>query len=203
MPPGFRRSFKLANPYERYLLDRLARRRQQIGGFRAKANRKRTAFERVADFLLQHIGSVPFLVFHVCLFVVWLVVNLGLITGALPFDPFPFGLLTMILSMEQSLLTVFILISQNRAADIAELRNELDLQVSVLAEEEISKALRLLHLIGVKLDIDEIINDAELRIMETSLDHEEMEKETLQELGGKVRRVPTASEWTRSLESEE
>jgi uncharacterized membrane protein len=195
MPPR-RRTYRLANAYERHLLDRLAERRQQIGGFRAKANRTRKPTERVADFLIEQIGSLPFLVFHIGLFVVWMGVNLKLIASATPFDPFPFGLLTMVLTLEQSLLTVFILISQNRESDIAELRNEIDLQINVLAEEEISKALRLLRLIGERLDIDEITNDAELRIMETTLDHEEMEKETRQELDGKLKRVPIATDWT-------
>jgi uncharacterized membrane protein len=126
----------------------------------------------------------------------WFGINLRLITIAQPFDSYPFGLLTMILTLEQSLLTIFIIISQNRSADLAELRNEIDLQINVLAEEEISKALRLLHLIGEKLDIDEIINDGELKVMETSLDHEAMEKETLQELGEKVSRIQTATPWT-------
>jgi uncharacterized membrane protein len=203
MPPRAHRSYRLANAYERYLLDRLAERRQQIGGFRAKANRQRKLSERVADSLIDTIGSVPFLLFHLALFVIWMSINLKLISGMAQFDPFPFGLLTMVLTLEQSLLTVFILISQNRQADIDELRNEIDLQINVLAEEEISKALRLLRLIGERLDIDEITNDAELRIMETSLDHEEMEKETVQELSGRVSRISRASEWTPSHEIED
>ena len=202
MPPR-RRSIRLANAYERHLLDRLAERRQQIGGFRANANRKRKPAERAADFLIQHIGSLPFLLIHIALFFVWMAINLKIIASLPQFDPFPFGLLTMVLTLEQSLLTVFILISQNRAADIAELRNEIDLQINVLAEEEISKALRLLHLIGQRLDIDEIVNDTELRFMETSLDHEEMERETLRELDHKGPRVPIATDWTPATEVED
>ncbi len=102
----------------------------------------------------------------------------------------------MVLTLEQSLPTIFMLISQYRSADLAELRNEIDLQVNVLAEEEVSKALKLLRLIGERLDIEEIVNDAELRVMETTLDHEEMEKETLQELDEKVQRIAIATEWT-------
>src|SRR6185436_64167 len=122
-------------------------------------------------------GSVPFLAMHLGIFALWFGVNLRIITVGQPFDVYPFAFLTMILTLEQSLLTIFILISQNRSADLAELRNEIDLQVNVLAEEEISKALKLLRLIGEKLDIAEIINDTELSVMETSLDHEEMEKQ--------------------------
>jgi uncharacterized membrane protein len=185
-----------ASRYTRFLLDRLAQRRHQIGGFRAKANKHRTLAQRIADFLARKMGSVPFLVMHLGLFAVWFAVNLRIITVGQPFDVYPFAFLTMVLTLEQSLLTIFILISQNRAADLAELRNEIDLQVNVLAEEEISKALKLLRLIGERLDIDEIINDGELRVMETSLDHEEMEKETLQELDEKVSRIATATEWS-------
>jgi uncharacterized membrane protein len=182
--------------YTRRLLDRLAERRQRIGGFRAKANIKRTKAQRAADWFTRRMGSVPFLLLHLCMFLFWFAVNLRIISLAEPFDIYPFGLLTMLLTLEQSLLTIFIIISQNRSADLAELRNEIDLQINVLAEEEISKALKLLRLIGEKLDIDEIINDGELRVMETSLDHEAMEKETLQELGSKVNRIIAATEWT-------
>lgn len=184
--------------YTRRLLDRLAERRRKIGGFRAKANGGRTRAQRAADFLTRQMGSVPFLLCHIGLFLFWFLVNLRLITIAQPFDMYPFGLLTMLLTLEQSLLTIFIIISQNRSADLAELRNEIDLQVNVLAEEEISKALRILHLIGEKLDIEEVVNDQELRVMETSLDHEAMEQETLQELGEKVQRIVRATEWTEA-----
>ncbi len=186
----------LPRNYAQRLLERLAERRQSIGGFRAKANKKRTRAQRIADYLTRKMGSVPFLLGHVLLFVIWFGINLHVLTFLPPYDQYPFGLLTMLLTLEQSMLTVFILISQNRSADLDELRNEIDLQINVLAEEEISKALRLLHLIGEKLDIAEILNDSELLVMETSLDHEEMEKQTLQELGDKVNRIRTASQWT-------
>ncbi len=102
----------------------------------------------------------------------------------------------MVMTLEQSLLTIFIIISQNRASEVADLRNEIDLQVNVLAEEEVSKALSLLRLIGEKLDIAEIIGDEELRVMEGKIDLAAIEKQTEQELGGKVSRVLTASNWT-------
>lgn len=196
MPPEDTR-YPLRSSNARHLLDRLATRRQSIKSFRTRANRERTRAERYADKLIELVGSVPFLIFHVILFVVWLSLNARIIPGTETWDPFPFGLLTMVLTLEQSLLTIFIIISQNRASEIADLRNEIDLQVNVLAEEEISKALKLLRLIGEKLDIDEIINDEELRVMETTLDLQAIEKQTEQELGGKVSQVVTASPWTR------
>src|SRR4051794_6353785 len=92
--------------YTRRLLDRLAERRNSIGGFRAKANQKRTRAERIADTLTQKMGSVPFLLFHILLFAIWFGVNLGIISGLPPYDQYPFGLLTMLLTLEQSMLTV-------------------------------------------------------------------------------------------------
>ena len=188
--------YRAAADYARRLLDRLAERRHKMGTFRVSANLRRTPAQRIADFLNRKMGSVPFLVLHLGLFTLWFAMNLRFLSGVQPFDPYPFAFLTMVLTLEQSLLTIFILISQNRASDVDELRNEVDLQVNVLAEEEISKALKLLRLIGERLDIAEIANDAELRVMETTLDHEAMEKETLQELDEKAKRIATATRWT-------
>src|SRR5260221_14245212 len=106
------------NPYTRRLLERLAERRHKIGGFRAKANIRRTRAQRAADWLTRRIGTVPFLILHLLLFFAWFAVNLRAVSVAQPFDPFPFGLLTMLLTIEQSLLTIFIILSQNRSADL-------------------------------------------------------------------------------------
>ena len=72
--------------------------------------------------------------------------------------------------------------SQNRASETADLRNEMDLQINILAEEEITKVIHMLRLIGEKLEIDEIIHDQEARIMETPINHVELEKQTQQEI---------------------
>jgi uncharacterized membrane protein len=93
------------------LLDRLAERRNRIGGFRAKANTTRTPASRFADWLARQVGTIPFLVMHIGLFVFWFAVNMRLVNGTQPFDVYPFGLLTMLLTLEQSLLTIFIIIS--------------------------------------------------------------------------------------------
>jgi uncharacterized membrane protein len=189
-------NYRLPNPLARRLLDRLSDRRQSLGAFRARANERRSRSERFADRLTDIVGSPPFLIFHMFLFVVWFAVNLRLVPFISPFDP-TYTLLTMVLTLEQSLLTIFIIMSQNRSSEIADLRNEVDLQINMVAEEEISKALTLLRLIGEKLDIAEIINDHELRIMEQSLDPAELEKQTRQELDDeKVTPITPASEWT-------
>ncbi|MEP7288379.1 MAG: DUF1003 domain-containing protein [Chloroflexota bacterium] len=164
------------------LLDRLTERRKTLGSFRIRANERRTIIERAADRLTGIMGSAPFLIFHIGLFFVWITYNLHLLPVGTPYDPFPFGLLTLAMTLEQSLLTIFIIMSQNRTADISDLRNEIDLQINMVAEEEISKALKMLRLIGEHLEIAEIMNDPEIRVMEKSLDHAQIEKQMMQEL---------------------
>jgi uncharacterized membrane protein len=164
------------------LLDRITERRRASGAFRATANRHRSFIERVADGMSSVMGSIPFLFFHVILFAGWLSFNLGLLPFVKPFDPVPFGLLTMLMTLEQSLLTIFIIMSQNRSSQTTDLRTEINLQVNMIAEEEISKTLQMLRLIGEHLEIKEIMLDPEVKIMEQPLDHAGMEKETQDEL---------------------
>jgi uncharacterized membrane protein len=109
---------------------------------------KRRHEARVADQITAFAGSMRFVYLHTAWFSLWIIVNLGLIAAALgslfaPFDPFPFGLLTMIVSLEAIFLSTFILISQNRQAVVADHRAELDYQVDVRAEAQIAKLLAL------------------------------------------------------------
>src|SRR6202020_431279 len=71
-----------------------------------------------------------------------------------PFDPFPFGVLSVVVSSESVLLTIFVLISQNRMARQAEKRSHLDLQVGMLAEQELTAVLQMQHKICQRLGID-------------------------------------------------
>ncbi len=164
------------------LLERLGERRRALSAFRAQAAKNRPLPIRIADSLTRRIGSLPFLIFHIGLFMFWIAANLHVLAVGQPFDPFPFGLLTLMMTLEQSLLTIFIIMSQNRSNETADLRNEMDLQINILAEEEITKAIQMLRLIGAKLEIPEIINDHEARVMESAIDHAELEKQTQQEL---------------------
>jgi uncharacterized membrane protein len=187
-------NYRLPNKYARHLLDRLAERRHMMGTFRARANEKRSRTERIADNVTRFIGTVPFLVFHIILVIVWLAANLGVLPVG-RFDPYPFNFLDILLALEQTFLAIFIIMSQNRSSEIADLRNEIDLQINMLAEEEISKAIWMLHLIGEKLGIEEIVNDPELPMMEQSLDHTEIEKQTAMERDAVPSPIPTATEW--------
>src|SRR6266516_2126837 len=110
----------------------------------------RTVEERIADRITSFAGSMRFVYLHTAWFGLWIVINLGLFSAAVagllqPFDPFPFGLLTMVVSLEAIFLSTFVMISQNRQANVADLRAEMDYQVNVKAEAEICKILAMLE----------------------------------------------------------
>jgi len=131
---------------------------------KARADAKRSLAARLADRMTAGFGSVLFLAVNAVWFVVWIVANIGLIPGLPAFDPFPFGLLTMIVSLEAIILAIVVLISQNRAARIADLREEVALQVEEISEQEITKLLELMVKLLEKQGID-VSPDEELRAM--------------------------------------
>ncbi|MFL6733430.1 MAG: DUF1003 domain-containing protein [Sphingomicrobium sp.] len=107
--------------------------------------------DRVAGAVTRFTGSMRFVYVHACLYGSWIVANLGWL-GVRPWDP-SFVVLAMIASVEAIFLSTFILISQNRMAATADRRSELDLQVSLLAEHEITKLVQLVSAIAERLDI--------------------------------------------------
>jgi uncharacterized membrane protein len=84
------------------------------------------AQHRVADAISRFAGSIPFVYIHIVWFTVWVVINLGVFGASIEFDRFPFGLLTMVVSLEAIFLSTFILITQNRQEARSELRSEFD-----------------------------------------------------------------------------
>jgi uncharacterized membrane protein len=125
-----------------------------IEEYRREAEEARTVRDRIADVVTRFAGSIPFIYFHVLWFGVWILANLEI--GGFPaFDPFPFGLLTTIVSLEAIFLSTFVLVSQNRQAAIAERRVELDLQINLLAEYEITRILALVDAMAKKMNLDE------------------------------------------------
>ena len=121
---------------------------------KARIDASRTRMEKVADWVCELFGSNGFLVLNVVWFGGWCVWNSGAIPGVAVFDPFPFGLLTMIVSLEAILLSIFVLLAQNRAERVNELRAEADLQVDLITEEELTKVLEIVTKIAAKQGID-------------------------------------------------
>jgi uncharacterized membrane protein len=145
-----------------------------LRSLKAKADEKRTLPERIADLLTAKFGSMLFLVLNIIWFAIWIIINVGIIPGIEPFDPFPFGFLTMIVSLEAIALAIIVLISQNRAAKIADLREEMDLQVDIITELEITKLLELVVMLAEKEGID-VSQDRELHSMLRPSDPERIE----------------------------
>jgi uncharacterized membrane protein len=106
---------------------------------------RRTRTERQSDAIVRFIGSLKFLLLHLILVGTWIGANLNLVPGVNAFDPFPFGILALFVSSESVFLTIFVLISQNRMARQAERRSHLDLQVGMLAEQELTMVLQMLQ----------------------------------------------------------
>lgn len=115
---------------------------------------RRTPTERASDAITKLIGTTAFLLLQVFLVLSWSAINLSLIPGVKAFDPFPFGILALVISSESVVLTIFVLISQNRMARQAEKRSHLDLQVGMLAEQELTAIIQMQHKICQHLGIE-------------------------------------------------
>jgi uncharacterized membrane protein len=113
-----------------------------------------SADERIARAITRFSGSMRFVYVHAALYGAWIIANLGWIAGITPWDP-TFVVLAMIASVEAIFLSTFILITQNRMAATADRRAELDLQVSLLAEAEITKLVALVSEIAVRMEVPE------------------------------------------------
>jgi uncharacterized membrane protein len=128
---------------------------RSIEEHRCNAENTRTTQERIADGITRVAGSLWFVWLHTLWFAVWIALNLGLL-GIPPFDPFPFGLLTTIVSLEAIFLSTFVLVSQNRQATIADQRAQLDLQINLLAEHELTRILELQDAMAKKLNVNDL-----------------------------------------------
>ena len=107
---------------------------------------KRTQ-DRVADTITNFAGSLNFVYIHTIWFGIWIAINVGLIGASLKFDKFPFGLLTMIVSLEAIFLSTFVMVSQNRQAARADVRAQIDFETNLRSE------IWSVH-IGEKLGVD-------------------------------------------------
>jgi uncharacterized membrane protein len=124
-----------------------------IADLERAAIERRNLTERVSDHLTRILGSLPFLTLHLLGILAWFAVNLGFLHGIRPFDPFPFGILTLVVATEGVLLAIFVLISQNRMTRQSNQRAHLNLQVSLLAEQEITKLLQEVRRLGERLGV--------------------------------------------------
>jgi uncharacterized membrane protein len=120
--------------------------------------RKRVA-ERIGDIA----GSAGFILFHLGWFVLWALANQAWVPGQPVVDEYPYPLLALLLAMEAVILASCVLIRQNRAAELAEERSHIDLQINLLAERETTKVIQMLDRLSVALGIEHLVVDQESR----------------------------------------
>lgn len=133
--------------------------------------------DRLAQAITEFVGSFSFLTMHVLLFGTWIGLNAGIVSGLNPWDPFPFTLLTLLLSIEAILLTSFILMGQDRILRAEQSKAALDLQINLLAEHEVTRLLVLVDAIAAHLglavanrpDVDDLKKDVEPRTVLSEL----------------------------------
>ena len=140
----------------------------------------RSLVERAAAHLTHVASSTPFLATHILWFAAWIAWNSGAF-GLRAFDPFPYGLLTLVVSLEAIFLSILVLMAQGRESSIAELREEVTLQVNLRTEAEVTKILQLIAGLytrqGYRLGEDE-----ELRQMLQPLDPTDIERELIEQI---------------------
>jgi uncharacterized membrane protein len=146
-----------------------------ISKYREENEKQKSLQDHLADIITRWSGSMFFVYGHVIWFGIWIVINFNLF-GMKPFDPFPFGLLTTIVSLEAIFLSTFVLVSQNRQEALADRRAELDLQINLLAEYEMTRVLTLVNRLAQKFDIEDCDN-AELAELEQDVRPDHLLKE--------------------------
>jgi uncharacterized membrane protein len=171
-------------------IDRRAQRRKRAHSvyraIKAEHSGEQTRMQVIADWLTNFASSTGFFFFHVLAFATWLLWNT--ILPVPQFDPFPFGLLTMIVSLEAIFLSIFVLMSQGRESRIGELREELTLQVNLRIEEEVTKTLHLVAGLYTRLGLT-LGNDPELKEMLQPLDPKKMEAEVTEQIQDAIPRL--------------
>jgi uncharacterized membrane protein len=138
---------------------------------------QRSLGERIGDGVSRHAGRVWFIVFHFIWFATWTILNSGLLPEMPRFDPYPYPFLTFAVSLEAIFLSLFILMSQNRAARQADQRAHLDLQINLLSELESTRILEMLKALcqhhgleaGLSDDIEQLAQPTEPKALVSEL----------------------------------
>jgi uncharacterized membrane protein len=153
---------------------------------------------KLADWIAEKAGNIWFIYFHVVWYFLWIYTNTGhSLFGISNFDPYPFGFLTMVVSLEAIFLSLFILISQNRSSQKSELRAELDYQTNLKTEKDVAEVLSILHELReeerlIEQETSEVLEDANIilekpkRKMRSKAERENRTDEIMKEAGIRV-----------------
>jgi len=118
------------------------------------ARQPRSRSEALTGAIGGFVGTISFVMLQCLGCAGWIVVNVGVFPYVVPFDPFPFPLLSSITSLEAVLLTAFVLIKQNRMGAVVDRRDHLDLQVNLLTEREATQIIQMLDRLSTHLGVD-------------------------------------------------
>jgi uncharacterized membrane protein len=157
----------LAQVVERNI-EALLEHRRELEGIRSRE-------ERLADAITRFTGSLRFVYIHLVLFGGWILINLGWIPGVPRFDP-SFVVLAMVASVEAIFLSTFVLISQNRMAALADRRADLDLQISLLAEHEVTRLITLVTAMAEQMGVEAAQNPELVELSQDVAPEKVMEK---------------------------
>jgi uncharacterized membrane protein len=171
-------------PAEERRLRRSAGINTAFRAIKAEHASNRSPMEVLADRMIGVASATPFLVIHAFLFIAWIYWNLPF-SGLPKFDPYPYGMLTLVVSLEAIFLSIFVLMTQSRESRIGELREELTLQVNLRMEEEITKTLHLVAGLYSRLNL-QLADDPELRAMLEPLDPKRMEADLAEQISASM-----------------
>ena len=167
-------------PAPRAVSTHMERNVRAIAQLEREAMEERTAADRLSDAIAKVAGSsgVRGRPTSSC-FTVWITLNVGLVPAVPIFDPYPFSFLTLVVSLEAIFLSIFVLMSQNRAARLADRRAHLDLQIDLLAERELTAMLHMLRALCAKqkvvlddvgADVNDLLEETDVTELASNLD---------------------------------
>ncbi|MCU1258310.1 MAG: hypothetical protein JWO80_1195 [Bryobacterales bacterium] len=135
--------------------------------------KSRTPVDRIIDVIADFTGSLRFVIGHLVLFGVWFLVNGISVPGISHFDPYPYTLLSTVVSCEAVILSALVLMKQNRMGRHADERDHLHLQINLLAEKEITHIIQTLQVMSKHMGIEESARDPQTRELskDTTVDH--------------------------------
>jgi uncharacterized membrane protein len=168
---------------------------RKIIQIRQKASQDQSFQDRIANAMTSFSGSMAFFYVHILWFLLWFLLNTGHL-GVQVFDPYPYGFLTMVVSLEAIFLATFVLISQNLLARGAERLTDLGLQTSLLTEHELTRVLQMLRTIQNKIGI---ANDESSNLADADLTMETKPEDVLAEIERLHRREAISQRHGRKL----
>jgi len=138
--------------------------------------------DRIPEWIGSFAGTIGFILLQLLGFAVWIFLNSNIVKAVVPFDPYPFPILSVLLSLEGVLLMSFILIRQSSMSERADRRGHLDLQINLLTEQEVTRVLQMLQAINRHLGLKDVA-DAETAELSKDTAVENLGKELRANLG--------------------